>query len=61
VRKVVLAVTRDGIAAIAQGLQAGETVVTDGQLRLTPGSKVKVKDKVKDKAKQPAQKPAAPK
>lgn len=59
VRKVVLAVTRDGLAAIAQGLQAGETVVTDGQLRLTPGSKVKVKDKVKDKAKQAAQKPAA--
>ncbi len=43
VRKVVLAMTHDGLAAVAQGLQAGETVVTDGQLRLTPGGKVKVK------------------
>lgn len=57
VRKVELAMTRDGLAAVAQGLQAGEMVVTDGQLRLTPGSKVKVKDNEK----QPAQKAAAPK
>jgi multidrug efflux system membrane fusion protein len=55
VRKVKLAMTRDDLAAIAEGLSAGETVVTDGQLRLTPGGKVKVKDKA------PAQKPAAQK
>ena len=28
---------------IASGLQAGERVVTDGQLRLTPGARVDVK------------------
>jgi multidrug efflux system membrane fusion protein len=43
VRKVNLALTRAGVAAISQGLRAGETVVTDGQLRLTPGGKVKVR------------------
>jgi len=31
-------------AVIAQGLEAGETVVTDGQLRLAPGAKIEVKD-----------------
>jgi len=52
VRKVELAMTRDDLAAISHGLSAGETVVTDGHSRLTPGSKVKVKA--------PAQKPADP-
>lgn len=33
----------DQLAVIAQGVNAGETVVTDGQLRLTPKSKVEVK------------------
>ncbi len=42
----------DGVSAIApaakpgQGVQPGETVVTDGQLRLTSGSKVEVKQVV---------------
>ncbi len=36
-----LAATQAGLAVIADGLTAGETVVTDGQLRLTPGAKVK--------------------
>jgi len=27
---------------IAKGLAAGETVVTDGQLRLSPGAKIEV-------------------
>jgi membrane fusion protein, multidrug efflux system len=40
-RKVRLAATQAGLAVIAEGLTAGETVVTDGQLRLTPGAKVK--------------------
>ena len=31
-------------AVIAQGLAPGERVVTDGQLRLTPGAKVEIKD-----------------
>jgi len=42
-RKVDVAQVRDGQAAIAKGLTAGETVVTDGHSRLTPGAKVKVK------------------
>jgi multidrug efflux system membrane fusion protein len=29
---------------IDKGLQAGEKVVTDGQLRLVPGAKVQIKD-----------------
>lgn len=33
-----------GEAVIASGLTGGETVVTDGQLRLAPGSKVEVKN-----------------
>jgi multidrug efflux system membrane fusion protein len=30
-------------AVVAKGLQPGETVVTDGQLRLAPGVHVKAK------------------
>lgn len=43
VRKVELAMTRDAWAVIAHGLRAGESVITDGQSRLTPKSKVKIK------------------
>jgi membrane fusion protein, multidrug efflux system len=43
VRKVEPLASAAGITAIGQGLQAGETVVTDGQLRLTPGAKIKSK------------------
>jgi membrane fusion protein, multidrug efflux system len=41
-RPVTVARTAGDKAIIESGLQAGETVVTDGQLRLRPGSKVKV-------------------
>jgi len=34
-----------GLAVISSGLQAGDTVVTEGQLRLTPGAKVSFLDK----------------
>src|SRR5438309_2545432 len=34
----------EGLAVIDKGLQAGETVVTDGQVRLVPGSKVQIKN-----------------
>lgn len=43
-RKLTLAATQHGIAAIKEGLAAGETVVTDGQLRLVPGAKVRPAD-----------------
>lgn len=33
----------DGATIVEKGLQAGEKVVTDGQLRLVPGSKVQIK------------------
>lgn len=43
IRPVTLAAERAGRVAIAVGLKAGETVVTDGHLRLTANSKVAVK------------------
>ena len=43
-RPVVLARNTDGEAIIEKGLAPGETVVTDGQLLLTPGTKVSVKN-----------------
>ena len=42
-RKVVLDRTIGDEAIIASGLGAGETVITDGQLRVTPGAKVQIK------------------
>jgi multidrug efflux system membrane fusion protein len=39
-RPVTVAWTEGNESVIASGLKAGETVVTDGQLRLTPGAKV---------------------
>jgi multidrug efflux system membrane fusion protein len=41
-RDVQVAATDDGIAVIAKGIAAGETIVVDGQYRLTDGAKVKV-------------------
>jgi multidrug efflux system membrane fusion protein len=41
-RKVTLDRTVGDEAVIADGLQPGESVVTDGQLRLSPGSKVQI-------------------
>lgn len=42
-RPVRLATVAGGVAALGQGLKAGETVITDGHSRLTPGAKVKIK------------------
>ncbi len=42
-RPVVVTLRQGEMAVIGQGLQDGETVVTDGQLRLSPGAKVQVK------------------
>jgi multidrug efflux system membrane fusion protein len=42
-RKVQIARTLGQDAIIASGIQPGETVVTDGQLHLTPASKVDIK------------------
>ena len=41
IRKIEVSASDAGLTAIHRGLTAGETVVTDGQLRLAPGIKVK--------------------
>jgi multidrug efflux system membrane fusion protein len=43
-RPVVTGATIRGEMAILKGVQAGEKVVTDGQLRLIPGAKVSIKE-----------------
>lgn len=43
-RPVSVGNTVAGETVIAKGVQVGETVVTDGQLRLEPGSKVQIKN-----------------
>lgn len=42
-RPVVISRTLDGETVIKKGLQPGDKVVTDGQLRLVPGTKIEVK------------------
>ncbi len=43
-RTVKVTRTVNGESVIAQGIQPGETVVTDGQVRLVPGAKVYIKN-----------------
>jgi membrane fusion protein, multidrug efflux system len=43
IRKVVAGDTVDGKTVIERGLKPGERVVSDGQLRLVPGARVKIK------------------
>jgi multidrug efflux system membrane fusion protein len=43
-RPVTIARTFDHWAVIGTGVQPGETVVTDGQIRITPGAKVEIKN-----------------
>jgi multidrug efflux system membrane fusion protein len=43
-RPVTTGITYEGQTVIEKGIQAGETVVTDGQLRLSPGTAVTVKN-----------------
>lgn len=47
-RQVTVDRTMEGQAVIAQGLRDGDTVVTDGQLRLYPGAAVKITAGLKD-------------
>jgi multidrug efflux system membrane fusion protein len=42
-RPVVLARTSGAETVIRSGLQQGETVITDGHVRLVPGSRISVK------------------
>jgi multidrug efflux system membrane fusion protein len=41
-RKIVLDRTVGDETVILSGLGAGETIITDGQLRVTPGAKVQI-------------------
>ncbi len=54
-RPVVLASSHNGLAVIEQGLRAGETVVTDGHLRLVPGIKVDVRTSIGPASTAPAE------
>ena len=42
-RPVTVTRTQGPLAIVAKGLEAGERVVTDGQLRLAPGAKVEIR------------------
>ncbi|HEY6896792.1 MAG TPA: efflux RND transporter periplasmic adaptor subunit [Rhodocyclaceae bacterium] len=43
-RRVEVSTNQQGLAVIAKGLQAGETVVVEGHLRITPGAMVAPRD-----------------
>jgi multidrug efflux system membrane fusion protein len=43
-RPITLGFTIDGRAVIEKGVEAGERVVTEGQLRLFPGAHVEIKN-----------------
>jgi membrane fusion protein, multidrug efflux system len=43
----------EGMTVVARGLQPGETVVTDGHLRLVPGGKVEIKKETVERGKVP--------
>ena len=45
-RPVTAGITYQGETVVTRGLKAGETVVTDGQLRLAPGVKVNIKSAI---------------
>lgn len=47
-RPVVTSRTVEGDTVIEKGLQPGETVVTDGQMRLVPGAKVQIRKSLSD-------------
>jgi multidrug efflux system membrane fusion protein len=57
IRKIRVASVQKQFAIIAEGLAGGETVVTEGQLRLTPGARVKTADAPADGV---ADKPSTP-
>jgi multidrug efflux system membrane fusion protein len=42
-RPVTVARTQGPLTVVARGLEAGERVVTDGQLRLAPGARVEIR------------------
>lgn len=59
-RPVVVGRTVGDDVVVTQGLTAGETVVTDGQLRLTPGARVQIRNLQAPVGNQPAPVPNQP-
>jgi multidrug efflux system membrane fusion protein len=57
-RKLTIAATQKGRAIVQDGLAAGESVVTEGQLRLVPGAKLKPAGEAKSPALASAPAPA---
>jgi multidrug efflux system membrane fusion protein len=47
---VTTSVTYDGMIVVNQGVRPGETVVTDGQLRLVPGARVSIQSSLESDA-----------
>ncbi|MCF8178025.1 MAG: efflux RND transporter periplasmic adaptor subunit [Sulfuritalea sp.] len=61
IRQIKVASMQQQFAIVAQGLAEGESVVTEGQLRLTPGSRIKSVDAAAEKpAGKSAGKPGKP-
>lgn len=56
-RKIRLAATQQGLAVVAEGLAAGDRIVTEGQLRLVPGAKLKPAGEGKPGGEKPPAKP----
>lgn len=52
-RAVIVNRTLDSIMVIGKGLKAGDTVVTDGQMRLMPGAAVQIKSSLTEKGRNP--------
>jgi multidrug efflux system membrane fusion protein len=48
-RPITVGRTLNSETVVEKGLQAGEKVVTDGQLRLVPGAKIEIKNKAEVK------------
>jgi multidrug efflux system membrane fusion protein len=60
IRKIRIASVQKQFAIVAEGLAGGETVVTEGHLRLTPGARIKSADAAEGGAGKPAAKPGDP-
>ncbi|MDO9289905.1 MAG: efflux transporter periplasmic adaptor subunit, partial [Thermodesulfovibrionales bacterium] len=59
-RTVTAGITYEDITVIEKGLEPGEIVVTDGQMRLMPGAKVEIRKPQGAKGIEQNQKPEAP-
>ena len=53
IRKISVASVQKQLAIVAEGLAGGETVVTEGHLRLTPGARIKSADAAGEKPAKP--------